>query len=597
MKKTNNLLNWDLEDLLKGNTLEYLFNSWVSINEDIIKLLPNFLSSLQNFKEWVEKNEEEEKISNRLENYISNKKNEDMSDQNIQAWEQKLDMKRNEFSQHFSGFTNMLIENEEKIKEFLQDKQLQEYHRSYDMIFSRKQHILSKEQNQLISKISINNSAVHSIFSTLTTQDIKYADALSSSKKKIPLPTMSSVFTYLKNPDRELRKNVWLNFNQAYENFSSTLTKTLYYNYLQLNTYAKLHNYKDYIESTCDSDEIEFDVIQSLYNNVLKFKSLNIKYKEKIKKILKKTLKVNKVEPWDFGMDLCKKNIKFSLEDAKSIIFDSLGIFGEEYVNNLKRAFKEKWISFFPNPNKYTGAYSIGGVKGLEKYYILMNFNGTYDSVSTLAHELGHSMNSLYFAKEQKIYVDTTIFTAEIPSILNETLLGIYMIEKYKNNKQLKNNFINEILSNFFNSVTRQIIFSNFEYEANKLVNESLPFTSETLKKIYETMIKKYSTDSKKELKKPYNLSLATIFRISHFYAGNFYVYKYAIGQIVAICVANKILSKEKGILDKFFAFLKSGTSKSPMETIKILGVDLNDPKIYNECFEFIAKLINNLSV
>jgi oligoendopeptidase F len=250
-----------------------------------------------------------------------------------------------------------------------------------------------------------------------------------------------------------------------------------------------------------------------------------------------------------------------------------------------------------PKKNKYTGAYSIGEAKGLKKYYILLNFNSSFDSVSTLAHELGHSMNSLYFVSSQPVYADTTIFTAEIPSILNETLLGLYMIEKYKDDKELKNNFINEIVSGFFSTVSRQIIFSNFEYEANKMVNESVPFTEQSLQDLYEKMIFKYSSKTDKKAKKPYSYSLSTIFRISHFYAGNFYVYKYAVGQIVAICLARKIINKEKGILDKFYEFLKSGTSKSPLDTIKILGIDLQDPKIYDECFSFIEDLINQMKI
>jgi oligoendopeptidase F len=245
-----------------------------------------------------------------------------------------------------------------------------------------------------------------------------------------------------------------------------------------------------------------------------------------------------------------------------------------------------------PKPNKHSGAYSIGGTKGLKKYYILMNFNGTYDSVSTLAHELGHSMNSLYYCKKQKVYADTTIFTAEIPSILNETLLGLYMIEKYKDDKTLQNNFIKEILDNFFNTTTRQIIFSNFEYEANKLVNESKPFTKESLKEIYQDLNYKYASKKKKELKEPISYGLSTIFRISHFYHGNFYVYKYAIGQIAAICLVNKIINKEKNIMNKFYTFLSSGTSKSPLETIKILGIDLTNKKPYIESLNFIKKLI-----
>ncbi|MDR2653818.1 MAG: oligoendopeptidase F [Mycoplasmataceae bacterium] len=590
--------NWDLEAVLEGKDLQHLYDEWVNINEKILKMVPTFLDNIKNFVEWKKINDKEENISNRLSNYISNKVNEDMSNQEFQAWEQKLDMKGHEFSKKFSGLVNTVLENEEKIRKYIsQDPYLKQYERSYELLFKTKKHILDKKENQLISKISINNSAVHSIFSTLTTTDIKFNDVVDGKGKKVELSTMAKVFTLLKSKDRILRKNVWITFNKTYYNFRSTLTKTLYYNYLQLNTYAKLHNFNDYLDSVCFHDEVSQDFILDLYKNVEKFKPIYIKYKEKVKKILAKQLHLKKVEPWDCSIDLCKKKVKYTIEQSWDLILSCFKILGKEYVTNLKKARDENWISYMPKKNKYTGAYSIGEAKGLKKYYILLNFNSSFDSVSTLAHELGHSMNSLYFVSSQPVYADTTIFTAEIPSILNETLLGLYMIEKYKDDKELKNNFINEIVSGFFSTVSRQIIFSNFEYEANKMVNESVPFTEQSLQDLYEKMIFKYSSKTDKKAKKPYSYSLSTIFRISHFYAGNFYVYKYAVGQIVAICLARKIINKEKGILDKFYEFLKSGTSKSPLDTIKILGIDLQDPKIYDECFSFIEDLINQMKI
>jgi oligoendopeptidase F len=213
-----------------------------------------------------------------------------------------------------------------------------------------------------------------------------------------------------------------------------------------------------------------------------------------------------------------------------------------------------------------------------------MNFNGTYDSVSTAIHELGHSMNSYYYNKKQPVYSDTTIFTAEIPSIVNEILLAENMLKKYSGNKEMKTYILRELIDNFFGCTTRQIIFSNFEYIANDLINNSQPFTKENLRKVYLDMMDKYIgiKNKKKYDINPYAYSLSTIFRIPHFYAGNFYVYKYAIGQIVAVNIASKIISGDKNVLNKYFEFLSSGTSKSPLDTIKILGIDLtaNEPYI-----------------
>jgi oligoendopeptidase F len=253
-----------------------------------------------------------------------------------------------------------------------------------------------------------------------------------------------------------------------------------------------------------------------------------------------------------------------------------------------------------PKPDKQQGAYSIGGTKGLSKYYISMNFDQTIRSVSTIAHELGHSLHSLYTNRQQTIYTSTSIFYAEIASIVNETLLSYYFMDKYRDDYDLQKMMIDGLVNNFFATTTRQIIFSNFEYIANQMVNESKPFTKESLKQTYLDMIQKYQGIDNKELNRikqePYTFSLSTILRIPHFYAGNFYVYKYAIGQIVALLVADRIYQGDTKMLSNYYQFLSSGNSKSPLDTIAILGIDLNDTRTYLQVRKIIDRLIAKLN-
>jgi oligoendopeptidase F len=223
-----------------------------------------------------------------------------------------------------------------------------------------------------------------------------------------------------------------------------------------------------------------------------------------------------------------------------------------------------------------------------------MNFDKTIRSIATIAHELGHSMHSLYTNKHQTIYTSTSIFYAEIASIVNETLLSYYFLDYYQHDKDLCKLVLDELIRNFFATTSRQIVFSNFEYDANHLVNQSLPFTKEAIKDLYLKMIDKYQGLSDKDKtnfnKTPYAYGYSTIFRISHFYVGNFYVYKYAIGQIVAILIANKIYQGDNRTINKYFDFLSSGDSKSPLDTIKILGIDLYDKKVYQEVNKIVGQ-------
>ena len=286
-----------------------------------------------------------------------------------------------------------------------------------------------------------------------------------------------------------------------------------------------------------------------------------------------------------------------TIEDTKKIVLEALKPLGEEYLSHIRTAFNERWISWLPKENKLTGAYSIGGIKGLDKFYILMNFDGTMNSVETITHELGHSMNSYYSSKAQEVYVDTCIFYAEIASIATETLLILYLLNKYKKDQKMVNFYLKRLFDNFFASTTRQIEFSNFEYEANKMINNMEPFTADTAKKLYLSMLQKYEKLSKQKAvkfakKEPYKFYLSTILRIPHFYAGNFYVYKYAIGQICGLIVAYKIYNGDKDMLNNFIKFLSSGCSLSPLDTIKLLGIDLNDKKPYQQVKEIALNLL-----
>jgi oligoendopeptidase F len=165
------------------------------------------------------------------------------------------------------------------------------------LLFKEKKHILSSSDNALLSKISINNPAVHSIFSTLVDGDIKFDNVVDAKNKLHELPTSSAVFLNLKSNDQILRKNTWISYHQAFAKFESTLTQTLYYNYLKLNTYAKLHNYKDYIDRTCNDDEINQNFITNLYAQVINFKIPFLQYKKITSTKLKEKLKLTKLEP------------------------------------------------------------------------------------------------------------------------------------------------------------------------------------------------------------------------------------------------------------------------------------------------------------
>lgn len=587
---------WDLDDILESKTLDDLYLSWKEQMEKLIKIYNDIFISEENFINWIEENDKFDKLLNRLYNYISNNQNEDLSSPIWNSWVQKLSNDTVEFSNVMSNYSNLVIKNESKIIEYLKNDKISEYKREFDLIFKNKDHLLSDSEEKIMAQLNRYSSGFEDIYSVLTDNDLTFEDALDSNGNKIEIKTQSDIFKNLKSTDRKLRETSWLSFHKAFYNFRNTLTKTLYYNYLMLNTNAKARKFEDYIDRTCFDDEVDKQFIQNIYKNIKTYSSSIYKYQEIRNKYLKQLLNIEEVKPWDTRMDLYQeKNEQYSLENIIEETKNALSVLGDEYVGLLNKAFEERWISFLPNPNKQTGAYSIGGIKGLRKYFISMNFDNTINSLYTLVHELGHSINSYYIVKNQKVYVGNSIFYAEIASITNEMLLSHYLLKKHENNVDKKIMILDELISGFIATTSRQVIFSNFEWIANEWVNNGDNFVYENIESTYLKLMQEYLgiKNINKYESIPYLYSLITPLRISHFYIGNFYVYKYAIGQIAAVIVANKIANNDQEMKKKYFEFLSSGNSLNPIDTIKILGIDFDDPNTWIEVNNIFNSWLN----
>ncbi|MDE6289697.1 MAG: oligoendopeptidase F, partial [Ureaplasma sp.] len=251
-----NEYKWDLESLLENKSLDDLFNSWVESEQELVNNYPTFLDNIDNFKKWIKLIEKNELISNRLSNYISNSINENLADAYFIGWSQKLQAKSTEFSTIFSDYDNILIKNKDKINEYLKDKDLIDYQLMFDRVFKNKDYLLDEKTEKVLSQLSAYNSGFDDIFSTLTDSDLKFKDAINSKGKKIPIKTQADVVKNLKNHDRELRKSTWFSFNEAFNSIQDTLTKTLYYNYLMLNSNAKIRGFKDYVSASAFADEV-----------------------------------------------------------------------------------------------------------------------------------------------------------------------------------------------------------------------------------------------------------------------------------------------------------------------------------------------------
>ena len=599
MKQTISKYDWDLESLLDSKSLDFWVKKWQSTLDYDVKNLNSFYKTKKMFKSWLDRGLEQSKIENKIFNYVSNHVNEDTTNQKWIAIEQKLNFVILKYNQLLAKLPNIILKNQRIIQKYLNDKELAKYKRFFYLIFREKKHILNEDYENLLSKLSGITANEGDIFSTLTNSDIDFGYVYDKNNKKIKVTTAYDLSKWLETSnDRILRKNSWICFHKTFYQYRNTLSKTLFYNFLTTNKKSKIRNFKGYVDKCLFNDEINKELLLNIYKNIESFKMLISKFKLLRNKHLKTVLKLKNVEPWDLNVNyLTTKQIP--IEEAKNDILNSLKPFGKNYLHVVQKAFSEHWISFLPKKGKRLGAYSIGGTYGLKKIYILMNYIGTLNSVKTLIHELGHSVHSYFFNQTQSIYANVSIFYAEIASICNEVLLFFYQLNKYKNNPKLKKYLIINFINDFFNTTTRQIIFSEFEYTIANIINNDQPFTADIGLNLYLNLITKYEDLSPQEKNKfltfPYKYSLSTIFRIDHFYTNSLYVYKYAIGQIVGLYVAKKIFNYDKNMLKKYTKFLQSGCSLSPLETIKLIGIDLNKKNIYEEAKKTLTYLINLL--
>jgi oligoendopeptidase F len=387
---------------------------------------------------------------------------------------------------------------------------------------------------------------------------------------------------YIRSKNRDVRINAFKNLYDGYKSLENTIT-SLYssiLNYDSIN--AKLRGYNSSIESYLDGKNISV----KLYENLIKSVHSNLPNLYKYFEIKREMLGLDKFHLYDgYASTIKEIDKKYSFEEAKELVLDALKVYGEEYSNKLKEAFDNRWIDKYPNKNKRGGAYSTGSYDTVP--YVLLNYTEEYNDVSTLAHELGHSMHTYFSCKNQPFAThDYVIFLAEIASTTNELILNDYMFKRAKT-KEEKLAILNEKLDLFKGTIYRQTMFAEFEKNAHDYVDKGGVVTSDYLNNMYYDLNKKYFGEDvvvDEEIKYEW-------LRIPHFYTP-FYVYQYATSLSISCYVAKNILEETPGFKEKYLELLKSGGKDYPLELLKIIDISLDDTKVFDSANEMFNKTL-----
>ncbi len=491
-----------------------------------------------------------------------------------------------EFSVKTSFITpEITYADENTIRKYISEERFKGYKRDINDILEKKKHVLSKEEENILANFSEVISAPENTFDTLTNAEFKFGTLIDENGKEVEL-TDSTYTLYLKNKEQKVRKQAFDLMYKKYSEFVNTITEMYISNVKAKSTIAKIRKYNSSIEHAVDNDDASLKVYESLIEAVNEDMTVNYEFL----KLKKKMLNLKEMHMYDLYVNPCEQGKdEITYEEAKKEVLNALQILGKEYVNKLQEAFDNRWIDVYAKPNKMSGAYSMG-VYGVHPY-VLTNFVNSKRDVSTIAHELGHSMHSYYSNKEQNVInANYTIMVAEVASTVNEILLSDYQIKNEKDSKK-KAELLYELLEMIRATLFRQAMFAEFEKIVHDKTENNVMLSADDLNDIYYKLNQKYfgnDVDVDEQIKYEWA-------RIPHFYS-DFYVYKYCTGVSAAISIASKIINKEPGFVEKYIEMLKQGCSKKSIDLLKMVDVDLESKDTYKRAIDFYNQKINELN-
>ncbi|MBU3090895.1 oligoendopeptidase F [Clostridium sp. CF011] len=544
------------------------------------------LGTAEELLSFLESNVEIQRLLEKLLVYAHLRGDEDTAKAEFQVLKNKIDSYAAEVSSATAFFVPELL----SLKEGFIDEaickipKLKIYEFYLLDILSQKPHTLSVEGEKLLASVSDCLNAPGNIFEMLTNADMTFPSIKDEKGNEIEL-TEGNYSIFIKSKDRSVRKDAFETLFGTYKGFRNTLTTSLTSSIKNFVFNAKTRNYASALESSLKPNNIPVEV----YHNVVDTINNNLDSLHKYVRLKKKLLGLDEIHMYDLYVpivDAVQDSIEY--EDAVKLALDGIKPLGQEYLNIFKEGISEGWVDVFENKGKRSGAYSSGCYDSMP--YVLLNYNHQLNDVSTLAHEMGHSIHSYYSRKNQPyIYSEYELFCAEVASTTNECLLIDYLI-KNETDKKKRLFLINQQLEGIRTTVFRQCMFAEFEKTTHENFEQGNPLSPEDLCKIYHDLNRKYF-GAEMVVDEGIDMEWA---RIPHFYS-DFYVYQYTTGFAAANSFSKMIVEEGESAVERYKGFLKSGGSDYPINILKKAGVDMSSPKPLEDTIRRFDELLEML--
>jgi oligoendopeptidase F len=577
---------WNLSDLYPND------ESWRSEKQRIaneMKVLEKYrgkLASARDLLACLDVSNGIAKELSRLHAYASMASDQDTRDSVHLAMLQELTQLYADFSVKASYIEPEILRIGKNIVErfFSQEKGLEVYRHYLDDVLRRQPHTGTEGEEKIIADATLIADGPENIHSIFANADFPYPDITLSDGKTVRLD-QAAFSLHRASANRDDRKKVFAAFFGKVKEFRRTYGTQLYAEVKKNMFFSRARKYGSCLESALDANNIPVAVYHNLINNV----RANLNTFHRYLKLRKRILGVDELHYYDLYAPLVKGvDLKYSVEEAQANIIESLAPLGEEYIAVAKRAFSERWVDFFPSEGKRSGGYSNGSAYDVHPY-MLLNYNGKYDDMSTLTHELGHAMHS-YFSNKTQPYPTSryAIFVAEVASTFNESLLIDHMLKKIKDDG-VRLSLLGNYLEGFKGTVFRQTQFSEFELRIHEIAERGESLTGDSLCALYEQIIKEYYGHEERVCVIDDEIGVEWAY-IPHFFY-SFYVYQYATSFTASCALSERVLAGDGSITKQYLDFLSAGGSDYPINILKKAGVDMTTP----EPFDFTMKKMNRI--
>ena len=544
-------------------------------------------NSASNLLAFLRFDDEVDIALSKLVNYANRKSDEDTRASLYQDYSSQVISLYVAISSSASWFNSELLSIDEKTMDEFYDQcpDLELYRRVLDVIFRKREHMLSPAEENLLAQAGELATQPGNIFSLMNDADLTFDDAIDKEGASHPV-THGTYIPLMESNDRTLRESAFKSVYKSYGQFKNTFAATLGAQAKQIQFFANARKYPSSLAYALDGTEVPTEV----YTNLIEAVHNNLGSLHKYVDLRKKLLGLEELHFWDLYAPMIDDfEMTFTYEEACELMYKALAPMGEEYLAIVKEGINNRWVDVFENPGKRSGAYSAGGY-GMHPV-ILMNFQGTLNDVFTLVHEMGHSIHTYLSCHNQpSCYSDYVIFVAEVASTCNEALLMQYLLD-HASSKKERAYLLNHFLEQFRATLYRQCMFAEFELEVGKLNASGQGITADALCEMYRQLNVEYFGES---IVVDEEIALEWA-RIPHFYY-QYYVYQYATGYAAAIALSQKILNEGKPALENYLNFLKGGSSKPPIELLRGAGVDMASTKPIESALQLFDSLLDEMN-